>query len=123
MDKRFQIFLLVGTLNTLFGYSVYAFLLFIGLHYALAAFLATCIGVLFNFKTTGRIVFQSTGKGLLFKFILVYTVLYIINITILQFLLFIGINAYLGGAICIPPMALLSFFLNKRFVFTTPQNL
>jgi len=120
MDKQFQIFLLVGALNTLFGYSTYAFLLFIGLHYTLAAFLATCAGVLFNFKTTGRIVFQNTKNSLLFKFILVYAVLYVINIAILKFFLLIGINAYWGGAICILPMALLGFLLNKHLVFTTP---
>jgi putative flippase GtrA len=118
MSRQFSIFLLVGALNTIFGYSVYAIFLFIGLHYASAAFLATCIGVLFNFKTTGRIVFQNTKNVLLFKFIFVYMLIYLINIVFLSMLLSMGINAYIGGAITILPMALLGFFLNQRFVFT-----
>ena len=54
---KFVRFLLVGVLNTLFGYFSFATLIIIGLDYKLAALLATIIGVLFNFQTTGRLVF------------------------------------------------------------------
>lgn len=118
MSRQFSIFLLVGVLNTIFGYSVYAAFLFIGMHYTAAAFLSTCIGVFFNFNTTGRIVFQNTKNTLLFKFILVYIIIYVTNIIFLSMLLSMGINPYIGGAITILPMALLGFFLNQRFVFT-----
>ncbi|MFN6273722.1 MAG: GtrA family protein [Microcystis sp.] len=50
-------FLLVGILNTLFGYFLYGSLILIGINYKLAALLATIIGVLFNFQTTRRLVF------------------------------------------------------------------
>jgi len=117
IDSRFYIFLLIGALNTLFGYSVFALLIFVGLHYTLAVLISTCAGVLFNFKTTGKIVFNSTDNTLLFKFILVYCVLYFINILMLKIFLVMQINLYAGGAIAIMPMAILAFFLNKRFVF------
>ena len=55
--RKFVRFLLVGVLNTLFGYFSFATLIIIGLDYKLAALLATIIGVLFNFQTTGRLVF------------------------------------------------------------------
>ena len=54
---KFAKFLLVGVLNTLFGYFLYGSLILIGLNYKYAVLLATIIGVLFNFQTTGRLVF------------------------------------------------------------------
>jgi putative flippase GtrA len=54
---KFARFLLVGALNTLFGYFLYGSLILIGINYKLAALLATIQGVLFNFQTTGRLVF------------------------------------------------------------------
>jgi putative flippase GtrA len=53
---RFVRFLLVGVLNTIFGYFLYGTLILIGLDYKLAVLLATILGVLFNFQTTGRLV-------------------------------------------------------------------
>ena len=45
-------FLVVGAVNTVFGYSCYAGLLFIGLHYSLAALFGTLLGVVFNYLST-----------------------------------------------------------------------
>jgi putative flippase GtrA len=53
---KFARFLLVGVLNTIFGYFLYGTLILIGLDYKLAVLLATILGVLFNFQTTGRLV-------------------------------------------------------------------
>jgi putative flippase GtrA len=53
---NFARFLLVGVLNTIFGYFLYGTLILIGLDYKLAVLLATILGVLFNFQTTGRLV-------------------------------------------------------------------
>ena len=50
-------FLGVGVLNTVFGYSVYAALIFAGLSYLIALFLSTIAGVVFNYFSFGRIVF------------------------------------------------------------------
>ena len=70
-------FLCVGLLNTLFGYLCFAFFVYLGLHYALAVGLATCAGIVFNFQTTGKIVFNNTRTILIFKFIGVYAFLYV----------------------------------------------
>ena len=53
---KFARFLLVGVLNTLFGYFLYGTLILIGLDYKYAVLLATILGDLFNFQTTGRLV-------------------------------------------------------------------
>ncbi|MFA5062286.1 MAG: GtrA family protein [Patescibacteria group bacterium] len=115
--NQFIRFLIVGGINTLFGYGVFALLLFVGLHYALAAFLGTILGILFNFKTTGVIVFNSHNNWLIFKFFGVYGVTYILNVLGLYLFSLAQISAYIGGAILILPMAFVAFFLNKRFVF------
>jgi len=117
IDKKFIKFLAVGGLNTIFGYSVYALLLFIGMHYSIAVFLSTVLGVLFNFKTTGGLVFNNSKNSLIFKFVGIYCVIYIINVFFLGIFNSIKFNMFLAGAVLIFPMALLSFILNKNLVF------
>jgi len=117
IEQRFIKFLFVGALNTVFGYSVYAILLMIGAHYSLAALVATVLGVLFNFKTTGKLVFNNSDNSLLIRFIATYTATYIINIMLLKLFKLINFNMYIAGAILILPMALVSYVLLKNFVF------
>lgn len=117
-SRQFIVFLLVGVLNTAFGYGVYALFIFLGLHYAAATFLSTVLGILFNFKTIGVIVFKSRNNRLLFRFFGVYGICYLINITCLKAMTLMGLsNMYLAGLILVLPLALLAFYLNKRFVF------
>jgi len=115
---RFLRFLVVGGINTLFGYSVYALLLFLNVHYSLAAVVATILGILFNFKTTGRIVFNSRDNRLLVKFVGVYAFLCLVNILVLKLFDGFQVDLYLAGFIMLLPMALFGYFLNKMFVFT-----
>lgn len=116
-SPRFFRFLLVGALNSLFGYGCYALLLYLGVHYALALFLATVIGVLFNFKTTGYLVFKSKDNRLIFRFAATYAIVYAVNVSALKLLSLVGIDMYFGGALLLLPMAILAYVLNKRFVF------
>lgn len=116
-QKQFVKFLSVGVINTLFGYSLFAFLIYMGLHYTVAVFIGTIIGVLFNFKTTGKLVFDSHDNRLLWKFFGVYGVMYILNIIGLYVFEKMSVDIYIAGAILILPMALVSFGLNRRWVF------
>ena len=117
-DNQLVRFLVVGGINTLFGYLVYSFFTFIGLHYMLVVFLAQTSGVLFNFNTTGRIVFNNTKPNLLYRFAGIYVIIYIVNVLLLGLFSLIDYNMYLAGALLILPMAILSFLLNKTFVFS-----
>ena len=117
VDPKFIKFLFVNGLNTAFGYGIFALFIFVGLHYSLAAFLGTICGILFNFKTTGSLVFKNKNNRLIFRFFGVYGITFVLNVTGLKFFLLLGLNSYLGGAILILPMAVLSFVLNKKFVF------
>jgi len=115
--NRFLLYIIVGVLNTIFGYSVFALLIFIGLHYTLAVFLATCLGVLFNFKTIGSIVFKNSNNRLIFRFVGVYVVQYFANIGLIKLFLLLSFNIYLAGAFSTFFCAVLSYLLNKHLVF------
>ena len=115
--RRIFLFFLVGGINTLFGYGLYALLLFINLHYALASFLGTVGGVLFNFKTTGTIVFKNRDNKLLFRFVSVYFVTYAVNVGCLRIFALYNANMYIAGLALVMPVALLSYTLLKKFVF------
>jgi len=111
-------FLVVGGVNTLFGYCAYALLLFIGFHYTWAALLGTVAGVVFNYSTTGRLVFGSSlSRGSLVRFVAVYAVLYASNVAGLALLGHVGLDPYRAGLVLIAPMAVVSFALIRTFVF------
>ena len=116
-NNRLIRFLLVGLVNTLFGYSIFVGLSLAGTSYYLSTLLATILGVLFNFKTIGKLVFKNHDNKLIFGFIAVYIAIYLLNITSLNLLLFLGINVLTAQAVLILPLALLSYSLNKIFVF------
>jgi putative flippase GtrA len=121
MNSKFIRFLFVGILNTLFGYSIYVLFLYCNLSFSIAALLSTIIGVLFNFKTTGRYVFRSDDNKLIFRFITVYALLYLFNVTGIKLLNTVKVSYVLAGALMLIPMAILSFLLNKKFVFKHDQ--
>lgn len=117
---RFIKFLFVGVLNTLFGYGVFALFNFLNFHYGLSTLLATIAGVLFNFKTTGIIVFKNGDNKLILNFIGVYTFMYFVAIVELKLFTLSSLNnMYLNYAIILLPNALLSYFLMKKLVYNS----
>ena len=115
--KQFGRFILVGLLNTAFGYGAYALFLYVGMHFAWASLLATVLGILFNFFTTGRIVFRNTNYRRIGRFFLVYGVVYLFNVMGLAIFDHLRIDLYLAGLLLIPPAAVIGYLLNRRFVF------
>lgn len=119
LGPRFLLFLLVGGLNTAFGYGAFALLYALGLHYAAAAALSTIAGILFNFQTTGRIVFGSRDPALLFRFVAVYAITYVVNVGLLRLTEGGPLGIVAIQAILLLPMAALSFVLQRRLVFAS----
>lgn len=119
-DSRLLRFVAVGALNTAVGYLIYAGLLFVGFNYAMAAGFGTVLAVLFNFKSTGRLVFGSRDNRLLVKFFGVYAVVYVVNVFGLWLITSSGVSPYTAGLITLAPAAALSFVLNKTLVFRSP---
>lgn len=116
-SAEFIRFVLVAGLNTAFGYGVYALFIWLGIHFSLATLLSTIAGVLFNFKTYGIIVFRNKSNRLIFRFILVYVILYLCNVGAIAILKYFGLSSYMAGLILLIPIGLLGYFLNKKFVY------
>ena len=117
MTNIFARYIIIGLLNTVVGYLLYAVFIFIGLHYSMAVFLSTVLGVLFNFKTIGALVFKNNSNRLIYRFVTVYMLTYLLNVGGLHVLNDFNLNMYLAGAIMLAPMAIISFLLHKTFVF------
>lgn len=118
MPGQFAKFLLVGALNTLVGYGFFVAFFTLGLPAPLALALAFILGVIFNFFSTGRLVFGNRQLQPIFGFVLVYLMLYAINLAALETLRGVGFGAVAGQGALVIPMALLSFF-SLRAVFRT----
>lgn len=123
VKNKFIRFVLVGGINTLFGIGVYTLMIYIGTPYIWAALISHVLGVLFNFVTTGRLVFENHDKRLIFKFVISYLFVYFINISINKFCQIIfGWNDYIAGICATILAALCSFMILKYFVFKTNDN-
>ncbi|MCF0211123.1 MAG: GtrA family protein, partial [Bacteroidales bacterium] len=86
IDNKFIRFLFVGVLNTVVGYLLYVFFIWIGLRRTAALLVSYILGVLWNYKTTGYMVFENSSNKLIFKFFAVYAVMYVINALELHYL-------------------------------------
>ena len=118
IDSQFIRFIFVGILNTAFGYGVYCLMLWMGLSYWWATLIANILGVLFNFKTIGILVFENPSNRLFFKFALCYVLAYFLNVGIIAlFTHFTTINQYVSGFVATICVALFSFFFQKFIVF------
>ncbi|MHC5718090.1 MAG: GtrA family protein, partial [Nostoc sp.] len=92
-------------------------LILLNFHYEIAALISTACGILFNFKTIGVIVFENQKNTLVFKFIGVYAIIYLMQIFLLKQLIAYKINLFVAGALILLPLTLVSYTLNKIFVF------
>lgn len=117
LQHRVFRFLVVGVVNTSFSYGVYALLLYVGLEYWLANFGSLILGILFSFKTQGKYVFQNTNNRLFLRFLISWGVIFVFNITLIGWLIKFGLNAYIAGAIALLPVTVLSYVVQKFFVF------
>lgn len=114
---KFFRFLIVGLVNTAFGYGLFAALTWLGLSYPLAIGLSTIAGIAFNFQSTGRLVFDGAPWQRIWRFVSVYALLYCLNVGSLSWLLTKELDIYLANALLIVPLAVLSYLLQRKFVF------
>ncbi len=117
ISKRFMRFILIGMLNTAFGYSLYALLIFLGLRFDLAILISTILAVLFNFKTTGTFVFNNKRNNLIIRYFCAYSIIYLLNVVLVWLMLKSNINSYLAQAFATPALVILSYTIQRDFVF------
>ncbi len=115
--SRFVRFLLVGAVNTAFGYTIYGGALLLGCPVAIAVGLSTLLGIIFNFHSYGGLVFGQASWRRLGRFTAVYGVIFMINLGGLTLLAAAGIGPLAGQALLLPVLALASFVGLRRFVY------
>jgi putative flippase GtrA len=119
LGNRFMRFLVAGGVNTLFGFAVYSICILAGMAVWLALLIGMLSGTLFNFITTGGYVFRELSLGRFPRFLICYFLVYGINFMLIE-LISIWLNSkILSQAIITFPLALLSYFLMVRFVFSS----
>ena len=110
-------FVLVGIFNTALSYALYCLLLYVGLAYPIALLLALIAGIIIGFVLSGRIVFKSRIAGRFHKYLLVWGLLYAVNVGLVFVLTHVGFDVYIAGLLSIFPTTVLSFVLQRRLVF------
>jgi putative flippase GtrA len=105
-------FLLVGVLNTGFGFAIYAILLkLVGFGPQLSLILSYVAGVIWNYFTHARLVFDAKGYGRLPAYAFAYSVLYGLNALALAVVTSFGWPPLAAQAVLVLPMALLAFMV------------
>jgi len=101
---------LVGVLNTIFGYLVYAALVLLGVWPGAALALAYVIGVAWNYMTHAKLVFKSQKGHGVFGYIGIYVLIYLGNAFLLQMAITAGISPLVAQAGLAVLFAGVSFF-------------
>lgn len=110
-------FLIAGVVNTVFGFAVYSVCILAGLSLWLALVIGTITGTTFNFFTTGGYVFRQLAISRVPRFLLCYTLIYAVNLQLLQWVTELLNDKILSQAILVLPIAIFSYLLMARFVF------
>jgi putative flippase GtrA len=108
-------FLLVGVINTAFGYLAFAALTLMGAGSGVALIAAAAISIAFNFQTSRRLVFRTRGRWA--PFLATYLFVLAGNWEALQLARMHGLPQLEAQALLCLPIAALSYVCQKRFVF------
>lgn len=117
LAKRVARFVIAAGVNTLFGWLVYSLLYWVGLDVWLALLIATVCGVAFNFMTLGGYVFRQLDARRLPRFVVVYLVVYLVNVACVHGLARPQWSPIWVQFVLAPWMGALSYLLMSRLVF------
>ena len=114
----FYRFILSGLLNTVFGYFMFAAVLFYSKDSQLSLNVSYFLGSIFNYISYRFITFKSGSYLIFLRFFITYFVLLLANkILLYQLKNLANLNDYLLQIICLPIMVVLSWYVFRRFVF------
>ena len=115
--RELFLFGVVGGLNTLASYAVYAGGLYVGLSYPWASVLSMVASICIGFKAQGRFVFLNTDARRVLRYIAMWCVLMLVYLTVVTLSVRFGVSEYIGGLLAIPPVMVVSYLAQKYFVF------
>ena len=117
LRPQFMRYLAVGAANTGFNILVYWAMLWAGFAVPLASLASIVVGILISFTTQSRFVFDNRDPWKLLPYFIVWSTLYAFNLGLIWLLMRCGLDAYAAGFLSTPATVLLSYFLQKTFVF------
>ncbi len=120
-ENRFVRFLFAGALNTFFAFAIYSVCILTGVALWLSLLTSMLSGTIFNFFTTGGYVFRELSIVRFPRFVICYLFVYCINFLLIELISIWLSNEILSQAIITFPLALLSYFLMRMFVFSKHQ--
>jgi putative flippase GtrA len=112
----------VGVINTVFGYGLFALLVFIGLNLYVAQILAHFTGVAFNYFTYSRHVFHESSQRRPRAFVASYVLNYVMGLALLAGAHHFVRSPYIAGFIAMMIGTAINFVILRRFVFPPLQN-
>jgi putative flippase GtrA len=115
-------FLLVGVVNTAFGYLLFAAFVLAGAPRLWAVVGMTALGALFNFRSIGHLVFARNDLTLLPRFMGVYVGQCAVNAVALDKLSQAGLSPLAGQAILVPFLAAGVYVAMQTLVFREPRS-
>lgn len=119
IDKKEIIrFIISGSFNTAFSYSIYSVFIYFGFSYLIANFFALALGIALGFTLSGTVVFRLYNKKILIKYLLAWIFIYSTISPLIGVLCKIGFNPYASGLIALPFSAIESYLAQKYFVFS-----
>jgi putative flippase GtrA len=110
-----------GVVNVLFGYAVFALLIWLGMQVYGAQLLGHVIGVVFNYFTYSRYAFagQQSSKA---SFAMSYVGNYFLGLAALWGALQLVPSPYMAGLMATVAVSVINFFILKRLVFKMPGS-
>jgi len=119
--SQFVRFNIVGIVNTALTYAIYAGLVFVGVNHFIALGADYAVGIVFSFVMNKRLTFRVQGRAGIWMFARMigsYALILALNAAILWALVDKGgVNTYLGQAVALVVVALVSFAAQRVFVF------
>ena len=122
LDKRPVRFLLVGVINSLFGFLVFSAVAWSDHGSMLALLAGNAAGFMFNFFSTGGLVFRTLALHRLPRFGACYASILFINYTFLELLKPLVNNQVVAQAMLTLPMAALAFVIMTLWVYPRSKN-
>jgi len=111
-------FLIIGVINTVFSYLVFAVLFYFIQQKEVTVTLSFLIAILFNYQRISKYVFSESNEKKFITFLFVYLVVYILNLVHLWITVDIfHFNVYYAQILTLLYLPLISFYLNKKLVY------
>lgn len=116
--KRVWRYYQAGVVNTLFGYGLFAFFVWLGLNIYVAQITAHVLGMTFNYFTYSRYAFagHENSKS---RFVISYAFNYLLGLVALAGATRFVSSPYVAGLIAVIFVSVVNYFILKRLVFRT----